>query len=88
MSFKLRLFQIWVVVVAWFFGAWPPELRLLPHRRWLVAFAFRMRWSGYASVANGAWWLARLWSQKSTQPALAAFSARYIMNGIMQGTER
>lgn len=81
------LFQLWVDFIVWFFGAWPPELRLLPHRRWLVALAFRLRWREWNRLSDVCWWLARVGSLERTQPALAACATRMLMGGIMDGRE-
>jgi len=76
-----------VALIAWFFGAYEPSLRLLPWRRWCVSLAFRFRWSGMERLSALFWRLARLWSLERTQPAISAYSTRLLMWAIMEGRE-
>ncbi len=77
----------WVAFVVWFFGAWKPELRLLPFRRLAVSLAFRMRWIGLTRASNALWYLARIAAVERTHPALAAYSTKVLMSAFMDGRE-
>ena len=75
----------WLTI--WFFGALKPELRLLPFRRWFISWAFRCRWVGLERLSNLFWRAARIGAIERTHPALAAYTTKMIMGGVMEGRE-
>lgn len=82
---RWQRFIVWLVVLI--FGAWPPELRVVFFRRWIFDLAFRCRWYGLHRVSNLLWWFAKIGARESTQPAMAAYSSKLLMNAIIEGRE-
>lgn len=79
--------RLWWSFCVFFFGTFTPSGRLLPHRRWFIRLAFRFRYIGNEGASNFFWSAARWFAAERTHPALAAYSTKMIMTGIVEGRE-